>query len=243
MAVPHTYGTAGVRQLAATVSSDGCQPAPSTTLQQATVDVVPAGQAPKPLVLLPPVTVPTLTLPTLPGLGQLPLPGGVTLPGVTARRGACRDTARRFRDTPRGRRQTDAALLCLLNHTRHRRGLRPVRINRRLAQAALGHSRAMVLDRFFAHVGPGRNASPAYRLRRSRYIPRRGRWAIAENIGFGTGVLGSPLSMHRAWMRSTPHRHNILNPRYREVGFGVYRGAPYIRSLGATYTVDFGARR
>lgn len=242
LAAPHTYGSAGVRQLATTVSSGGCTPTPATTLQQATVTVVPAGQPPKPLIVLPPVTLPPITLPQLPGLGQTPLPG-ITLPGLGARVGTCRGTGSRVRDTPAGLKRARAALLCLFNHARRRKGLRPVRINTRLTEAAQSHSRAMVLDRFFAHVGPGRSASPAARLRRTGYIPRRGSWAIGENIGFGTGRLGSPLEMHRAWMHSSPHRHAILEPRFREVGFGIYLGAPYMRNRGATYTADFGVRR
>jgi uncharacterized protein YkwD len=243
LAAPHTYSSAGARQVATTVTSGGCQSTPATTLQQATVTVVPAGQAPKPLVLIPPVTLPPLTLPQLPGLGQLPLPGAITLPGIGARARICPGASRRFKNTRAGRRRADASLLCLFNHERRRRGLRPVRLNRRLGRAALAHSRAMVRDRFFAHVGPGARVSLFYRLNRTRYIPRRGTWAIGENIGFGTGSMGSPLGMHRAWMHSTPHRHAILQPRFREVGFGVYRGAPYMRKRGATYTADFGTRR
>jgi uncharacterized protein YkwD len=243
LAAPHTYSTAGARQLAATVTSGGCTPTPASTLQQATVTVVPPGQAAKPLVVIPPVTLPGLTLPRLPGLGELPLPGGITLPGLGSRASVCPGAARRFRDTRAGRRRADKSLLCLFNHERRRRGLHPVRLNHRLDRAALAHSRAMVRDRFFAHVGPGARVSLFYRLRRTRYIPRRGSWAIGENIGFGTGSLGSPLAMHRAWMHSPPHRHAILQPRFREVGFGVYRGAPYARHRGATYTADFGVRR
>jgi uncharacterized protein YkwD len=243
LAAPHTYGTAGVRQVAATVSSGGCDPTPATTLQQATVTVVPVGQAPKPLIVIPPVTLPPLTLPQLPGLGQIPLPGGITLPGLGARASACPGARSRVIDTVAGRREARDALLCLMNRERRRRGLRPVRMNPSLTRAAQTHSRAMVRDRFFAHVGPGRAATLTSRLRAARYIPRRGAWAVGENIGFGTGVLGSPLAMHRAWMHSTPHRHDILQPRFREAGFGIYRGAPYMRDRGATYTVDFGVRR
>jgi uncharacterized protein YkwD len=242
LTAPHAYGSAGVRQLAATVTSGGCGPSPATTLQRATVAVVPAGQAPRPLVVIPPVALPPLSIPQLPGLGLPPLPGGITLPGLGARTGPCPGSGDGLRNTRAGRRAARATLLCLVNHARRRRGLRAVRMNSRLTKVAQAHSRAMVRDSFFAHVGPGRRASPAYRLRRGGYIPRRGSWAIGENIGFGTGRLGSPLAIHRAWMHSTPHRHAILHPGFREVGFGVYRGAPYMRNRGVTYTVDFGVR-
>ena len=41
--------------------------------------------------------------------------------------------------------------------------------------------------------------------------------AVAENVGTGYTVRG----VHRALMRSAPHRANILNRRMRQVGVGV----------------------
>ena len=116
-----------------------------------------------------------------------------------------------------------------------------MRDNGRLVRAATGHSRAMVRRRFFAHVGPG-SLGLADRLRRARYIPRRGgTWLIGENIGFGRGRFTRPATMHRAWMRSTPHRAAMLERRFREVGFGIVSGRPY-GGGGATFTADFGRR-
>ena len=65
---------------------------------------------------------------------------------------------------------------------------------------------------------------------------------IGENIGFGTGSLTRPASIHRAWMHSTPHRAAMLSTRFREVGFGIYPGIPF-QSRGATFTADFAAKR
>ena len=106
-----------------------------------------------------------------------------------------------------------------------------MRANGRLQRAARAHSRTMVQRRFFAHVGPG-TLNPAARLRSTRYLPGRGRWAIGENIGFGTGALTRPIAIHSAWMHSTPHRAAMLSPRFREVGFGVYPGSPYLSPRG-----------
>ena len=44
-------------------------------------------------------------------------------------------------------------------------------------------------------------------------------------------------------MNSPPHRQAILKPSYRDVGIGVVWGVPSALPNGATYTVDFGARR
>ena len=132
-------------------------------------------------------------------------------------------------------------MLCLMNRERAARGLGRVRGNARLSRAATRHSRAMVSLRFFAHVGPG-SLQLSDRLRRSRYLPRRGgRWLVGENIGFGRGRMTRPARMHRAWMRSSPHRAAILESRFREVGFGIVSGRPYGRG-GATFTANFGRR-
>ena len=155
---------------------------------------------------------------------------------------ACPGSYRRFRRTRAGEQVARAALLCLLNIERAVRRLPLMRDNGRLARAATGHSRAMVTRRFFAHVGPG-SIGLADRLRRARYIPRRGgSWLVGENIGFGRGRYTRPATMHRAWMRSSPHRAAMLERRFREVGFGIVSGRPYGRG-GATFTADFGRRR
>jgi uncharacterized protein YkwD len=47
----------------------------------------------------------------------------------------------------------------------------------------------------------------------------------------------------RGWMKSTGHRRNILNGKFREIGIGTHTGT-YKRYKGWTmYTADFGARR
>jgi uncharacterized protein YkwD len=51
------------------------------------------------------------------------------------------------------------------------------------------------------------------------------------------------MAVFKDWMHSPPHRANILDPSYRDVGVGVARGYPMGAGAGsATYTVDFGAR-
>ena len=245
LTAPHVFATPGRRLVAARVMSAGCTGGQPSTLLRLRVPVVARGQKPEPIEVLPTETVPLGTpVPTLPGLGRLPL-SRVDLPLPDPLAGAaasCPGSTKRVNRSLASRRAGRSALLCLLNVERRRHGLRPVRANRRLARAAGSHSRRMVQRRFFAHVGPG-SLDLAARLRLSRYIPRRGgTWLIGENIGFGRGRMARPMSMHRAWMRSTPHRAAILERRFREVGFGIAPGSPYGRG-GATFTVDFGRRR
>lgn len=138
------------------------------------------------------------------------------------------------------------AVLCLLNRHRAQRKLPPLRPNPRLQRAARGHSRDMVRRGYFSHESPN-GRSILDRARAVRYVPRSGSWALGENIGWGTGALGQPAALVRAWMRSPSHRSNILNPRFREIGIGIAIGVPVRdRALaargGATYTTDFGYR-
>ena len=96
LAAPHVYPRPGKRSLVANVISGGCSPGQSSTAQAIQVEVVRPGQAPKPIITTPPVTVPVgQLLPELPGLGELPI-GSVNVPGVTVphRESARRDPAR-----------------------------------------------------------------------------------------------------------------------------------------------------
>lgn len=251
LAAPHVFPSPGRQSLAATatVTSGGCAAKAASTLQRLTVDVVEPGTAPKPLVVLAPLALnPDLPVPEVPGLGPLsgalPSPSPPPLARSSARATAslrCPGASNKVTNTTRGRKRARRALLCLVNYERARRGLRRMRPHRRLTRAAYAHSRRMVRLRFFAHVGPG-SLSLSGRLRRAGYLPARGgTWFVGENIAFARGRFASPLGIHRAWMHSTPHRLDMLQPSFRDVGFGVYGGAPFGRR-GVTYTADFGRK-
>jgi uncharacterized protein YkwD len=160
---------------------------------------------------------------------------------ATASRG-CRGAGARVGRTATRIRAARHALLCVLNSVRRSRGLRPLRSNRRLLRAAVGHSRSMVRAAFFSHVAPG-GLGLVQRVRRTGYLSRAHRWLVGENIGFGRGSAASPAGMVRSWMGSTAHRANILAGQFSEIGLGVTSGIPGRPSTGATYTTDFGMRR
>jgi uncharacterized protein YkwD len=132
------------------------------------------------------------------------------------------------------------ATLCLLNGERADRGLTALKLDRDLQQAALGHGNDMVDHRYFAH--DGRDGSrPADRIRAAGYLRSGGAWRIGENLAWGTGDLATPRAIMAAWMASPGHRANILQPAYREIGFGVIAGNPGSESgAGATYVTEFG---
>jgi uncharacterized protein YkwD len=130
------------------------------------------------------------------------------------------------------------ALLCVMNEQRKLFKLKPLKSSKKLAKAAVAHSRSMVLGSFFAHQGPSEAALPA-RLRKVKY-----RGSAGENIGAGAGVLGSPLKMVDGWMHSTLHRANLLSKRWRAVGIGFLAQYPLKTAAQpvATYTTDFGPK-
>jgi uncharacterized protein YkwD len=134
------------------------------------------------------------------------------------------------------------AVLCLHNRIRAQHGLPLLRENKRLRKAALGHSRDMVKDGFFEHTAP-EGVTMVDRILRAGYVREDEGWALGENLAWGTGSLGTPRGAVDAWMDSPGHRANILKRAYRELGVGVVLGVPVSDAAGATYTVDFGARR
>ena len=248
-AVPHTFRRPGPQAVLIRLDAGGCGVPGPSAFQPLIVTPTRPGERPVP---------PTLLNSPLPGPGVPPVPGADDLPptGVLPAQAApalpsagptrsarCPGASRGVGRSARSLRAARKSVLCLLNAQRRRHGLRRLRGNAQLTRAATGHSRAMVLKRFFAHVAPA-GLSPAARVRRNtRYLVGAERWTIGENIGYGHGHYGTPAGMIRAWMRSSSHRANILRPVFRSVGIGIVRGEPgRPGSRGATYTTDFGVR-
>jgi uncharacterized protein YkwD len=135
-----------------------------------------------------------------------------------------------------------AAILCLHNQVRARKGLPALKENARLRRAALGHSRTMVANDFFEHTTPA-GVTMTDRILRSGYVSRNQAWSLGENLSWGTGEYATPRGAIDAWLDSPGHRANLLKRSYRELGVGVVLGNPSTGGEGATYTVDFGVRR
>jgi len=134
------------------------------------------------------------------------------------------------------------AVLCQHNRERSRRGLPALRENAKLRAAATRHSDRMVDARFFAHLSPG-GATMTDRIRTTGYLSSVRSWSIGENIAWGSGRLATADSITDGWMRSSGHRANILNGRFREIGIGITAGIPTRGQNGTTYTANFGFRR
>lgn len=110
--------------------------------------------------------------------------------------------------------QSDAAheIFALTNQDRQAQGLPALQWNGALAQAALAHARLMAQEPTLEHQYPGEPGLLARANAAGAHFD-----VIAENIALGP----SPQDVERAWMHSTPHRTNILDPRMNALGVAV----------------------
>jgi uncharacterized protein YkwD len=140
--------------------------------------------------------------------------------------------------------QVRAATLCLINRERTSRGLRALRHDGQLRKVAQGYSRQMVRHGFFDHVGQDGSTMSSRIRGRTTYLSHAAGWSLGENIYWGSGERATPRQSVTAWIHSAGHRHNMLNPRFRDIGIGIATGAPEGAEgmPAATYTTDFGTR-
>ncbi len=226
----HKFRRKGRRRVVVRVDSGGCVLPLSSIFQSLTVTPTDPGKRPLPI-------VPSLPTATPPGGGEgLPLlvpravarradgapllsRGTTALASPRAAARGCPGGGRRPGRSADSLRLARRALLCMLNAQRRRHGLPGLRASGRLRAAAESHSRSMIARNFFSHIGPG-GIGPVNRVLPTGYLQDARIWSVGENIGFGTGSISTPRYMVRGWMRSTPHRHNILAGKYREIGLG-----------------------
>jgi uncharacterized protein YkwD len=123
----------------------------------------------------------------------------------------------------------------LVNLQRTSRGLQPLAYNSSLTEAARAHNLDMIVNDFFDHTGSD-GSRPAQRACAQGYVPFDwGECFVGENIAAG---YCTPAEVMEAWMNSSGHRDNILNPDYQEVGVGHNTGGRYLDY----WTMDLGAQ-
>jgi uncharacterized protein YkwD len=100
-------------------------------------------------------------------------------------------------------------VLRMVNNTRDRHDLRKVRIDRSLSRKAMRHTRRMIAD------------DAIYDPRNLSRLLRGEPWSTvgAANVG----CAGTLQGLHRALMRSSEHRANLLNRDVRRIGIGVIK--------------------
>lgn len=140
--------------------------------------------------------------------------------------------------------ELQSQVLDAINSVRHSHGLRELRLSKLLALAALAHTQSMARVGYFAHEG--RDGAPFWARIKPRYPPLPGHsWSVAENLVWRSPELSAEQAVE-LWMRSPPHRKNLLAASWAEVGVGAVHatGAPGVYGgLDVTIvTADFGVR-
>ena len=111
---------------------------------------------------------------------------------------------------------TKINLIRLTNQTRESFGSQALKENLILNEAAFLKAKDMIEKGYFAHYSP-EGITPWYWLEKSGY----NYLAAGENLAIG--FLESE-EVHKAWMESSSHQENILNPAYQEIGIAVVKG-------------------
>lgn len=129
-------------------------------------------------------------------------------------------------------------MLELVNQVRAENNLPPLKRNADLDRSARAHARDVHDDRYFYHDTydriQGRLAYIcSWSERIGLYYPGT---AEGENVA---GGFDTPEEAMQAWMGSSGHRANLLNPAFREIGIGFYSGPNAHRSY---WVQDFGTR-
>lgn len=115
----------------------------------------------------------------------------------------------------------EQSFLDLINRERAERGLCRLKLDLLLVDVAREHSREMCEKGYFDHLSP----TPGRRTPMERYLRALGRRppyaCVGENL-FYCSVVDVERG-HRALMASPGHRANILYPRFRSCGVGIYK--------------------
>ncbi len=107
-------------------------------------------------------------------------------------------------------------LIELLNQERQSLGLQPLKENAELNRAALLKAQDILEKDYFSHQSP-EGVIPWYWFKIAGYNYK----FAGENLA--VGFLDSQ-EVNQAWLDSSSHRANLLNPNYKDVGIAIARG-------------------
>jgi uncharacterized protein YkwD len=116
---------------------------------------------------------------------------------------------------PEGPSADERVLLYAANKERAARNLRPLRWDASLARAARMHAQLMARNEAISHQFPGEQGLSERASRAGAHFR-----LIEENVG----VASTALELHDLWMKSPPHRENLLNSQIDAAGIAVVAG-------------------
>jgi uncharacterized protein YkwD len=114
-------------------------------------------------------------------------------------------------------REWSDCLVSTVNAARATAGAPPLKLELRVSLAAFGHSLDQAAAQTMSH-SDGARTDGGMRLQAAGYS-----WSTwGENVAAGQADCEAVTA---AWLGSSTHRANILNPQFRDVGFGMAIGA------------------
>jgi uncharacterized protein YkwD len=136
-------------------------------------------------------------------------------------------------------------LLSEVNSVRAQHHLQSLVVSPQLAGAAAEHSRSMATAGFFTHESAD---GSAFWKRIQRYYSASGFhfWSVGENLVWTSPDLTAKQAVEM-WMKSPPHRANLLSTRWHQIGLAAVHSENAPGSYGdravTIVTADFGVRR
>jgi uncharacterized protein YkwD len=132
----------------------------------------------------------------------------------------------------------EAAMLCLTNYARAQAGEGALEPAVALQDSASEKAEDIIRCDSFSHFACGREFS--YWIRASGYMSTAC-WHVGENLAWGTGAYGTVSAIFRAWLRSTEHRENLLDPSFTQVGIDLRVGRLEGERGARVWTQAFGS--
>ncbi len=111
---------------------------------------------------------------------------------------------------------SSGGLLASTNQQRTGAGLKAYSISHKLNSAAQTKAQHMIANNYWAHIAPD-GTSPWYFIGVSNYAYVR----AGENLAYGFATSADVLT---GWMNSPSHRSNVLDAKFKDVGFGIANG-------------------
>ncbi len=116
--------------------------------------------------------------------------------------------------------QFERDILHFTNVQREKYGLSPLQWDDTLANAARDYAQNMHDNQFFSHDGLD-GSTFMDRIKRAGYMFPKSGYSAGENL---IGGYDSAEEAVDAWMDSPGHRENILNPDFKYLGVGAFKG-------------------
>jgi len=120
-------------------------------------------------------------------------------------------------------------LIELTNKERLQSGKPILRNNQLLSEAALAKAQDMFENNYWAHVSPG-GKEPWFFVTKNGFEYKHAGENLARDFS-------NPQAVVSAWMASSAHQKNILDPKFTQIGIAVVDG--YLNGVDTTIVVQF----